>query len=188
MSSPELLPAAVTRPRRRARWIAIGVAVAMIALVGALATRKPASERVANSPLLGRSAPAINGKTIDGTDFSLESLRGKWVLVNYFATWCVPCRKEHPELVRFAQRNANQIEVVGVVYSDRIGAVRSFRDKEGGDWPMVEDPDGRTALEWGVTGVPESFLIDPSGVVRSRILGGVTVEGLERLLREAKFG
>lgn len=187
MSARETVPLPVARPRR-ARWIAIGVAVAMIALVSALATRKPASERIANSPLLGKTAPAIDGKTIDSDTFTLKSLRGQWVLVNYFATWCVPCRKEHPDLVRFAQRQAGQVEVVGVVYSDSVKAVRGFRDKEGGDWPMVQDPDGRIALEWGVGGVPESFLVDPDGVVRSRIVGGVTLDGLERLLRRAKFG
>ena len=188
MTEPAPTPASSVRPRRSARWIALGVGVGMIGLVVALATRNPASERVANSPLLGRAAPAISSETIDGDQFALADLKGKWVLVNYFATWCVPCRKEHPELVRFAQRQREQVAVVGVVYSDSVRAVRKFRDDEGGDWPMVTDPAGRIALEWGVTGVPESFLVDPDGTVRSRILGGVTVEGLERLLREAKFG
>lgn len=176
------------RPRKRARWIAIAVAIAMVAMIGALATRKPAAERIADSPLLGREAPGITGNTIDGERFRLDDLRGRWVLVNYFATWCVPCRKEHPELIRFAQRQRATVAVVGVVYSDSAKAVRSFRDEEGGDWPMVLDPTGRVAIQWGVSGVPESYLVDPDGVVRARILGGVTLEGLERLLRDARFG
>lgn len=187
MTAPDQATSAAKRPRP-ARWIALGVGVAMIGLVVALATRNPASERVANSPLLGRAAPAIEGKTIDGEAFNLVDLKGQWVLVNYFATWCVPCRKEHPELVRFSQRQRGQVAVIGVIYSDSTKAVRSFRDKEGGEWPMVADPTGRTALEWGVSGVPESFLVDPTGIVRARILGGVTVDGLERLLLDAKFG
>ena len=187
MTAPDQATSAAKRPRP-ARWIALVGGVDMIGLVVALATRNPASERVANSPLLGRAAPAIEGKTIDGEAFNLVDLKGQWVLVNYFATWCVPCRKEHPELVRFSQRQRGQVAVIGVIYSDSTKAVRSFRDKEGGEWPMVADPTGRTALEWGVSGVPESFLVDPTGIVRARILGGVTVDGLERLLLDAKFG
>ena len=175
------------RPRRRwARWIALAVGVTLLGLIGAAATRDSATERIANSPLLGRAAPPIRGETIDGTEVTLDELRGQWVLVNYFATWCVPCRKEHPELIRFAEQRKGTVALLGVVYSDSADAVRRFRREEGGDWPMVLDPEGRTALEWGVAGVPESFLVDPQGIARARILGGVTVDGLERLLADAR--
>ena len=78
--------------------------------------------------------------------------------------------------------------MLGVVFSDSSQAVKEFRTDEGGTWPMLTDPGGRIALHFGVSGVPESFLIDPDGVVRSRILGGVRAADLDRLLAEARAG
>ncbi len=176
-------------PRRShsIRLIAAAVALAAIALVIVLATSRPATTRAADSPLVGRAAPAVRGETIDGEQFDLDLLRGQWVVVNFFATWCVPCREEHPELVRFQNRHRRQGDatVIGVIYDDDVEAVREFREAEGGDWPMVIDPDGRVALDFAVTGVPESFLVDPDGRVAARIVGGVRVEDLEALLQEA---
>ncbi|MGH9227102.1 MAG: TlpA family protein disulfide reductase [Acidimicrobiales bacterium] len=160
----------------------------MALLVVALAARPPAATRTADSPLLGKAAPATEGTTIDGETLGLAELRGRWVLVNFFATWCVPCRQEHPELVRFQGRHDGQGDatVLGVVYSDSVEAVRRFRAEEGGSWPMLTDPKGRMALDFGVAGVPESFLISPEGVVVSKIVGGVGLEELEALLARAK--
>ena len=108
--------------------------------------------------------------------------------MNFFATWCVPCRKEHPELVAFHQRHATagDAAVIGVVYDDSVDAVRAFRAERGGSWPMVADPGGRIALELGVAGVPESFLISPDGIVVSKIVGGVRAAELESLLALAR--
>jgi cytochrome c biogenesis protein CcmG/thiol:disulfide interchange protein DsbE len=110
------------------------------------------------------------------------------VLVNFFATWCVPCRIEHPDLVAFHQRHRaiGDAEVLGVVYSDSTDAVRQFRSEYGGDWPMLVDPNGRIALELGVAGVPESFLISPDGIVVSKIVGGVRGSDLDDLLTRAQ--
>lgn len=183
-------PAPVARPRRRrtARWVALGLGIVLVAFVVVLATRPPAATRVGRSPLVGKPAPAVAAETIDGEPFQLTSQQGRWVLVNFFATWCVPCRVEHPELIRFQQRHAalGDATVVGVVYGDSVDAVRAFRREEGGDWPMLVDPDGKIALEFGVSGVPESFLIDPGGTVVAKLVGGVRTEDLERLLRQAR--
>lgn len=179
--------AAVLRPVRRALWIAVAIAAVVAAFVVVLATRQPAVERVAESPLIGRPAPAIGAPTVDGGDVNIDDMRGRWVLVNYFATWCVPCREEHPDLVRFHERHqaVGDVEVIGVVYSDYFDAVREFRRENGGTWPMAEDPDGKIALDWGVSGVPESFLVDPSGIVVARLVGGVSEAQLERLVADA---
>lgn len=176
--------------RRRAPWIAAAIGVVLVLLVVALATRPPASTRVLDSPLLGRAAPALEGRTIDGRPVDQAGLRGRWVLVNFFATWCVPCRQEHDDLVRFSTQHADAGDavVVGIVYEDSASAVRRFREEEGGDWPMLTDPGGRLAVKWGVAGVPESFLIRPDGLVASKIVGGILYGELEELLARAKRG
>ncbi len=76
--------------------------------------------------------------------------------------------------------------VVGVIYDDEVNAVRQFRDEEGGSWPMLVDGDGRIALDFGVAGVPESFLIAPDGVIVAKVVGGVRARELERLLEQAQ--
>ena len=187
MSDPDPVP--VTRPRRRlAVWIAAALAVALIALVVVLAKSEPATTRAADSPLLGKQVPNVQAKTIDGGDFDLNDQLGKWVVVNFFATWCVPCRIEHPELISWQQRHdvLGDATVVGVIFDDSLSAVRRFRDEEGGDWPMLTDPDGRIAVDFGVAGVPESYLISPEGVVVSKIVGGILDGELEELLNRAK--
>lgn len=174
--------------RRIAPWIAGGVALVLAAVVFVAATAKPAEQRVADSPLIGQQAPAITGDVVTGTNTPLTEMRGKWVVVNFFATWCVPCRREHPELVRFAQKHAkaDDAAVLQVVYGDRASTVKSFITKNGGDWPVFDDPKGAIALDWGVRGLPESYLVAPDGLVVAKIIGGANVDGLERLLREVK--
>lgn len=178
------------RRTRRALWIAVGVAVPAFLLVVVLATRPSASTRTVRSPLIGKPAPTTQATTIDGELVDLADLRGQWVVVNFFATWCVPCRIEHRELARFQQAHqaAGDASVVAVVFSDSTQAVKEFRADEGGTWPMLTDPKGSIALHFGVSGVPESFLVDPGGIVRARILGGVRAADLDRLLAEARAG
>lgn len=182
------MTAPVQRRTNRVRWIAAAVAVPVLILVLALAGSRSAGTRAADSPLLGKAAPALEGETVDGQPFALAAAPGRWVLVNFFATWCVPCVREHPELIRFAERHraAGDAEVVGVVYDDPAAEVRKFREERGGDWPMIVDPNGRIALDFGVSGVPESYLIAPDGTVAAKLIGGVSAEGLDEVLAELK--
>lgn len=177
------------RRGRRAVFIALPIAVVLLALVVILATRDPASDRQADSPLLGRQAPRIEGQTLEGRSFDSATYDGRWLVVNFFATWCVPCVQEHPELIAFqrAQQEAGQANVVSVVFSDDRASVEGFFERNGGEWPVVLTEDTVVA-EWGVAGVPESYLVDPGGVVRAKLIGGVTAAGLDSILGEAGGG
>ena len=177
-----------TDGRRIGPRLAAVVLVVVIAFLGVLATRKGGDRRTAESPLVGRAAPAIDGDTVFGESFELASPPGEYVLVNFFATWCVPCIREHPELVEFSERHraAADASVVSVVYDSRVRQVRDFFSENGGDWPVVLDPDGRIALSYGAAGVPESYLVAPDGTIVAKLIGGVTADGLDAVLDEAR--
>lgn len=168
-------------------WIAVPLLLVMLGFIVVLATSE-SGDREARSPLLGRQAPPIAGETVDGGTFDLADHRGQFVLLNVFATWCTPCIQEHPELVRFEQRHSRigDAAVVSVVFDDKPDNVRQFFDDQGGDWPVLTDPDGRIALSYAVAQVPESYLIAPDGTVITKLVGGVTESGLERVLDEAR--
>lgn len=180
-------------PRRRGLALvsAVVVGTVVIALIVVLATREPAQDRAADSPLVGQVAPPLVGEVIapaadEGQTFDLDRLRGQWVVVNFFATWCVPCRVEHPELVEFADRHeaAADASVVSVVFDDEADDVAAFFDEEGGEWPVVDGDD--VILDWAVAAVPESFLVAPDGTVVAKVTGGVTADGLDALLADAQ--
>ncbi|MDP1793137.1 MAG: TlpA disulfide reductase family protein [Acidimicrobiales bacterium] len=178
----------MNKKRRLAPWIAGAVVLVLGPVIFVAATAEPAEQRIADSPLIGKTAPPVSGDVVTGTNTPLAEMAGKYVVVNFFATWCVPCRTEHPELVRFAQQHAQRDDaaVIQVVYGDRSSAVKSFIKRNGGDWPVFDDPKGTIALDWGVRGLPESYLVDPDGVVVAKIIGGASYDGLERLLRAVR--
>jgi cytochrome c biogenesis protein CcmG, thiol:disulfide interchange protein DsbE len=171
---------------RTALVVSAVLAVLAVGFVAVLATREPATDRQADSPLLGRQAPELAGETLDGGSFDVGGYQGRWVVVNFFATWCVPCRQEHPELVQFDEANQGDGDpvLVSVVYDDDPDTARDYFEDNGGDWPVVRDPDGRIALDYAVAGVPETYLVDPSGMVVAKLTGGVTQGGLDDVIAD----
>lgn len=153
-------------------------------LVVVLATRDSSVDRAGQSHLLGKVAPTVAGATLDGGEYSMATHRGRWVVVNFFATWCVPCQIEHPELVDFHERHREigDATVVSVLFDDEADTAAAFFEREGGEWPVVVDADRSISVAYGVARVPESFLVAPDGTVVQRLVGGVTAEDLDALL------
>ena len=169
-----------------ARTIAVVLAVVLALLVVLLATRSVVGERETQSPLLGKPAPAIDGTTLDGEAFDLGALRGRWVVVNFFATWCTPCIEEHPELASFQADHAaaGDAALVSVLFDNSADEAAEFFEENGGGWPVVVDDAGRVGVAYGVARVPESFLVSPTGIVVQRLVGGVTAAQLDEIIAE----
>ncbi len=163
--------------RRRSPVIAAAVGAVLVGLLVVLALADPGDSDTAESPLLGRPAPVVRSTTIDGAPFDLSRRKGSWVVLNFFNSTCVPCRNEHPQLVAFdaAQRSASDpVELYTVVNDDSDEAVSAFFGANGGGWPKVKDDDGAVSVAFGVAKVPETWVIDPNGFVRLRIIGELT--------------
>ena len=167
-------------------WIAGGLLIASVAAFSAIgATSRPAAEQTIPSPLLYRQAPALSGPSLSGTGpVSLASLRGRFVLVNYFASWCSSCAAEMPQLVKLAR--SGTVAVLGVDYDDQAASARSFLARYGAAYPVIEDPSGQQSVRWGVSAPPESFLIAPNGVVIAKIVGATSLSVVSDLVQLAR--
>jgi peroxiredoxin len=165
-------------------WVSLSVAVVVAVLVAVLASAGPASQVQAFSPLLGKPAPAITGKALDGSGMhSLSQYGGKWVLVNFAASWCPPCVQETPQLQTFLHDHAasGDAVILGVVDDEGDKAnLASFLRSRHATWPVVDDPSSTVA--YGVGKLPESYVIDPRGTVVANIAGEVNAEQLNALI------
>jgi cytochrome c biogenesis protein CcmG/thiol:disulfide interchange protein DsbE len=176
--------------RHPTRWVA-AVILTVLAVVGVvLATRTPQEATQVDSPLVGHTAPLFTGTDLrSGSHVSLKSLRGRYVFVNFFASWCGPCQQEAPDLVQYdyqAHLKLNGPDLVSVVFHDEVSSARKFLVSEGALWPSVNDPGGTIALDYGVTGPPTTFLIDPNGRITVRPFEGpMTVGQFTKMLKEA---
>jgi cytochrome c biogenesis protein CcmG/thiol:disulfide interchange protein DsbE len=155
----------------------------MVLLVGlfivAFATRFGNDPRIVDSPLIGTPLPSLELAHLDGEGtLDLNDLRGDIVVVNFWASWCVPCRTEHGYLTEANRIYRDQgVRFVGIVHQDSPAAARGFLDElgwGGDDYLYLLDPDSRAAVEFGVFGVPETFFVDRDGVIAAKISGPVT--------------
>lgn len=180
-STAEVVPAlatagARTRSRRGMLWWIGGLVVAAVVGVGAvLGARLGTDPTLVRSPLIGKPAPSAEWSYLekDGV-LQLADLRGQVVVVNFWASWCVPCRAEHPELVAAADAYADAgVTFVGVNYQDQKATAVAFLDElgRGERYEYVVDTGSRGGVDFGVYGVPETFVIDRDGTIVAKIMG-----------------
>jgi len=154
------------------------VVVAVVAVVGLLVyglVAKGSSRVAIGEPAPNGPLPRLEG----GGTGSLAEYRGKWVLVNFWASWCEPCRDEAPALEEFQRRyGSDSFTVLGIDTQDLSSDGRGFAEQYGLGYPQLHDGDGDHADEYGTTGVPENYLVDPQGNVRLLVVGPVTAEYL----------
>jgi cytochrome c biogenesis protein CcmG/thiol:disulfide interchange protein DsbE len=170
-----------------ARWVAIGVLVVAAGLIAVLATRPPAAVTEVYSPLVGKLAPPVTGIAADGSRYVLPRAPGRYIVLNFFASWCEPCQTEGPELVQFdyQHQRAGDASVVSVVFDDSVSAARNYQATLGAEWPTLADSGG-LALSYGVRAPPSTFIIAPSGRVVAFIESPVTAAGLDQIIAAAR--
>jgi len=176
--------------RHTARWAALGVGVVVAGLAVVLALQVSDAERQTQprSELLGDPAPDFTVTTMDGDEVSLDSLRGRAVIVNFWNSWCTPCKEEEPALKRFYERHRNEADFVmlGIVRDDPEKAARNAVEGRGIEWPMGLDPGGKAALDFGTRGQPETYAITPDGMIAGVQFGPASVADLDTMLAAAR--
>lgn len=129
---------------------------------------------------IGGPAPEIHATALDGTAVDLAADRGKPVVVNFWASWCVPCRSEFPVLRDAEAAHAKDgLVLLGVLFKDQPGPARAFIASFGADWPSVDDPSGQLAKAYRVVAPPQTYFIDSSGVLRAIQIGEMTATDFE---------
>jgi cytochrome c biogenesis protein CcmG/thiol:disulfide interchange protein DsbE len=172
---------------------AVVVVVAVAALtVGVVLTSDdgaaPGARPVGGRPSRGDPAPDLALRTLTGDEFRLSDLRGRPVVVNFWASWCHPCREEFPLLAaaRAAHRHQGLV-IVGVDYRDIRSDARAFARQQGARWTLLSDPDGVAADVYGIRSVPQTFFVRPDGTIASRLYGvldqGTLDRELDKILR-----
>lgn len=174
------------KPRRSA-WVVLPVAMFFglaVMFAFALFTGDPSK---LPSALIGRPAPKVDFAALEGLKnagqpvpgfTATELAKGEVQLVNFWASWCVPCVQEHPMLIELTRRTS--VPILGVNYKDDPAAARRFIGRYGNPYKAVGvDPQGRGAIEWGVYGMPESFVVDGGGRIVYKHVGPISVDSLE---------
>lgn len=170
------------------RWFGWAVAgMAVVTLMGA-AVRPAAPQRLEARPEVGFPAPDFTLQTLDGQAVSLADFRGKTVFVNFWATWCGPCRLEMPEMKRLHEKQIPNLVILAVNMTDTERSaehVRQFMDHFEYRFTTPLDQDGRVARQYNVVSIPTSYFVGPDGIIKAKHMGPMTLATMERYVDRA---
>jgi cytochrome c biogenesis protein CcmG/thiol:disulfide interchange protein DsbE len=166
--------------RRPGTGFLVLLTLAVAAVPASFLIRRAGGER-GLEPLRSGPAPAFTLARLDGGEVSLAGLRGRPVLVNFWGSWCVQCRRELQTLVEVRRRRPG-LDVVGVLFRDPPEQARREAEQAGADWPQLIDPGERVARAYGVDSAPATFLVGPDGSIGATLVGPVTRAIIERQL------
>jgi cytochrome c biogenesis protein CcmG/thiol:disulfide interchange protein DsbE len=154
---------------RTVLFIGIVIAAALVVILFVGLGKDPSAIR---TPLIGKPAPAFALREV-GTNNTIDiaQYRGKPLVINFWATWCAPCWEEHPQLVANAKMLQPNVQFLGVVFQDKEEKILGFLEQRGTAYPTVVDDRGKTAIAYGVGGVPETYFLDANGVIRAKYAG-----------------
>jgi cytochrome c biogenesis protein CcmG/thiol:disulfide interchange protein DsbE len=159
---------------RRLRWLIVPIVV--VPLGWLLLSGFGRDPRAVASPLIGLPAPAWTLTTLEGETLSNEALGGRPYVINFWASWCIPeCVNEHPVLAAAHEGLGEEVAIVGVLFQNAPADAEAFLARYGdAGYDHVVDEDGRLAIEFGVTGPPETYFVDAGGIVRAKQFGPLT--------------
>lgn len=159
-------------------------AIITATLIGILFLGLGKNPNAIRSPLIGKDAPTFALREV-GTETTVDvaQFRGKPLVINFWATWCGPCWEEHPVLVAGA-RSRPDVQFLGVVFQDTEEKILGFLRERGSSYPTVVDNKGKTAIAYGIGGVPETFFLDANGVIVAKYSGPMSEGDLQEELRK----
>ncbi|HEV8656862.1 MAG TPA: TlpA disulfide reductase family protein [Candidatus Limnocylindria bacterium] len=169
------------------RWLRYSIVLGIATLVVVLMLSFRRDPHDIRTGTVNKPAAAFTAEKLDGTGtLSLSDYTGKVVVLNFFASWCPPCKEENPGLVRVWERyRSSDVVFIGVVYNDATDKARAYVSANGVTWPTVRDDDGSIAFAYGVFGPPETYFIGPDGIIAGRRIGAISeatlVNGIDSL-------
>ncbi len=174
---------------RRRLVVAVAVLTPALAVLALLAYGFSREPKDIPSPLLGRPAPTFSLTLFDGSTLRLEDLRGKVVFLNFWASWCPPCRTEAPVLEEAWRKfKDSNVVFVGIDTQNKEEAAREFLDEFSITYPNGRDPGGKIAIDYGIWGLPESFFIDGAGRITYKHVGAIGWDTMTAKIGEASKG
>ncbi len=191
MNTEAAATSAAAKSKRTHVIVSIGIVLVAAVFIGILSVGLMIDQTKVPPANIDKEAKAFRVAWIQGQEFlpvaggdhfRLEDLKGKPVVLNFWASWCVSCRQEAHELEKFWQAHKNEVAVVGIAIQDERDAAKKFATYFGKTYMLGLDEDGKAAIDYGVSGVPETFLIDKAGVIRHKEIGPVSVPMLEKEL------
>ena len=176
---------------RRVLWIAVAVAATGSVGLALLRARSPVPAQVTasdatelTSPLVGKPMPQLDVVDLEGHSVSFDSMRGRPALVNFWATWCVPCRTEMPDIERGAHKWAGSVTVIGVDDGEDVPTIRSFLAEVGVTYTIWRDPQGQVDKRFDAPGLPYTVFLDRRGIIKRIFLGKMSPAYIDARLQE----